>query len=79
MKAIAIARFVVEQNMKLRVMSDWQRTHMAIQIERQALAMNQIPAKLFRHDRPELDKRRYNRYQRNQMKGAYLLTPNHTT
>ena len=79
MKALAIMRFIVEQNIKMFGAADWRRVHMVVQIESQSLAMNQTPAKLFRHDRPELDKRRYKRYQRTQMKGAYLLTPNHTT
>lgn len=79
MKALAIARFVAEQNIKMFSAAYWHKAHMAIQIESQALAMNQTPAKLFRYDKPELDKRRYKRYQRKQMKGAYLLTPNNTT
>ena len=79
MKALAIAQFIVEQNIKMFNAADWERAHMAIQIERQALTMNQIPAKLFRHDRPVLDKRRYKRCQDKQMKGEFLLTPNHTT
>lgn len=76
MKALAISRFIVEQNMNLRDISEWQKLHASLQIENQALSINQIPSYVFRHDKPELDKRRYKRYQRKQMKGAYLVTAN---
>lgn len=73
MKALTISRFILEQNMNLRGMSEWQKLHASLQIESQALSINQIPSYFFRHDKPELDKRRYKRYQRKQMKGAFLV------
>ena len=76
MKALAISRFIVERNIKLRMMSEWQKFHASFGIESQALAINRMPSYVFRHDKPELDKRRWKRYNRKQMKGAYLVTAN---
>lgn len=39
-------------------------------------AVRQTPAKLFRHDKPELDKRRCKQYQDKGIKGKWVVRPN---
>lgn len=73
MKALAISRFIVEQNMKLRGLPEPQRLHASIQVRNQAHSINRVPYHVFRHDKPELDKRRWKRYNRKQMKGVFLV------
>lgn len=76
MKALYIAKFIAENHIMLMKMPSIISPVQAVHIRAKAQAMAQTPAKLFRHDKPELDKRRWKRYNRKQMKGAYLVTTN---
>lgn len=73
MKALYVAKFIAENHIMLMKMPG---VIVGLPIINQLQAVAQTPAKLFRHDKPELDKRRWKRYNRKKMKGAYLVTAN---
>lgn len=77
MKACAIAKFIVEKNIKLLGRPWWEVTPAGAMIESQAQAMNATPTELFRADKPEIDKRRWKRHQRKtDNSNSYLVTVN---
>ena len=72
MKALYVAKFIAENHIMLMKMPGVIGLVQAVHIRVKAQTMTQVPAKLFRHDKPELDKRRWKRYNRKQMRGACL-------